>query len=57
MNDTHCVEGVASADGWSILDDSLGARWGGAAPVRGLSADAASLAPGAPLAREGDRRA
>ena len=27
VNDTHCVEGVLSRDGWSFLDDSLGARW------------------------------
>ena len=27
MNDTHCEEGVASIDGWAVVDDSLGARW------------------------------
>ena len=27
VNDTHCVEGPLSRDGWAVLDDSLGARF------------------------------
>ena len=26
-NDSHCEEGVASRDGWAVVDDSLGPRW------------------------------
>jgi hypothetical protein len=28
VNDTHCVEGVLSRDGWAVVDDSLSPRWG-----------------------------
>jgi hypothetical protein len=27
VNDTHCVEGPLSRDGWAVVDDSLGARF------------------------------
>ena len=27
VNDTHCVEGPLSKDGWAVIDDSLGARF------------------------------
>ena len=27
VNDTHCVEGPLSRDGWAVIDDSLGARF------------------------------
>jgi hypothetical protein len=32
-NDSHCEEGVASRDGWAVVDDSLGPRWEGGAPA------------------------